>query len=168
LHALDDIDRALVRLLQQDCKQSLGKLGDAVGLSAPSVMERIRKLEAAGVVTGYHARIDAGRVGIDITAFVGVQINYPKDVESFLDLLSGWPEIQECHHVTGQHTLLLKVRAQNTDHLERIISMLRGAGGVTRTETMVVLSTATEHTRVEPPTEQSPRTEARRRRAPRT
>ena len=145
---LDAIDRCLLEALQEDCKQPLAKLGEKVGLSAPSVMERVRKLESAGVITGYHAAVDGRRLGLDITAFVGVSINYPKDIASFLAHVAVRPEVLECHHITGGHTLLLKVKAENTASLERIISAIRSVDGVTRTETMVVLSTAAESSRV--------------------
>ena len=141
---LDDIDRQLLAALQDDCKQPLSKLGDRVGLSAPAVMERVRKLESAGVISGYHAKVDGRRLGLDITSFIGVSINYPKDIEHFLRELAERPEVLECHHVTGGHTLLLKVKTKNTASLERLISRLRQVEGVTRTETMVVLSTAAE------------------------
>lgn len=145
---LDDVDHRLIEALQEDCKQPLGRLGELVGLSAPAVMERVRKLEGTGVITGYHAAVDGRRLGLDITSFIGVSINYPKDIDRFLEELAGRPEVLECHHVTGGHTLLLKVKTRNTASLERLISRLRQVEGVTRTETMVVLSTATESSRV--------------------
>ncbi|HJL17831.1 MAG TPA: Lrp/AsnC family transcriptional regulator [Sandaracinaceae bacterium LLY-WYZ-13_1] len=161
---LDDIDRQLLEALQRDCKQPLSKMGERVGLSAPAVMERVRKLEGAGVITGYHASVDGRRLGLDITSFIGVSINYPKDIDEFLRELSERPEVLECHHVTGGHTLLLKVKTRNTASLERLISRLRQVEGVTRTETMVVLSTASESTRI-PLGELEPAAEAPRRKA---
>jgi Lrp/AsnC family leucine-responsive transcriptional regulator len=146
---LDDIDRQLLIELQANCKTPLQKLGEKVGLSAPSVLERVRKLEVAGVITGYHALVDAKKVGLDITAFVGVAINYPKNIEAFERGLAGVAGVLESHHVTGRHTLILKVRARNTDALESLISRIRSLDGVERTETMVVLSTRAE--RVEQP-----------------
>src|SRR5687768_8779498 len=151
---LDDIDRQLLIELQSNCKTPLQKLGEKVGLSAPSVMERVRKLEQAGVITGYHALVNAKKVGLDITAFVGVSINYPKNIANFEKGLAGVRGILESHHVTGGSTLLLKVRAKNTDGLERLISHIRAIDGVERTETMVVLSTRTE--RPEQPNEVDP------------
>lgn len=145
---LDAIDRVLLEALQEDCKQSLSKLGEKVGLGPPAVMERVRKLESAGVITGYHAAVDGKQLGLDITAFVGVSINYPKDIGGFLQTVASRPEVLECHHVTGGHTLLLKVKTENTASLERVISALREVEGVTCTETMVVLSTAAEMFRV--------------------
>ena len=143
---LDDIDRQILGILQDDCKMALAKIGEHVGLSAPSVVERIRKLETEGFIEGYHARLDARRLGIDVTAFIGVGVSHPRDIQQFEARLGEFEEILECHHVTGGHTLLLKVKTRNTETLERLISALRALDGVERSETMVVLSTKVERT----------------------
>lgn len=145
---LDDIDLRIARELQRDCKQPLARLGEAVGLSAPSVLERVRKLEQAGVIRAYEARLDPRAVGLDITAFVQVAINFPRNIAAFEKHVAEMPEVMECHHVTGGSTLLMKVRVRNTDALEALISRIRIIDGVERTETMVVLSTICEHARV--------------------
>lgn len=144
MHQLDSIDAKLVAGLQADAKASLSDLGRLVGLSAPAVMERVRKLERAGVITGYHATVDARRLGLDIAAFIGVSIRDPRHLESAEIWAQSEPQIMECHHVTGGHSLLLKVKTSNTQALEYLISRIRGLEGVERTETMVVLSTHTE------------------------
>ncbi|MCA9601110.1 MAG: Lrp/AsnC family transcriptional regulator [Polyangiales bacterium] len=141
---MDPIDQRLVHALQRDCKTPLAKLGELVCLSAPAVMERVRKLEQTGVIRGYTALVDARSVGLDVTAFVGVSVASPAHIESFEHAISPLPEVLECHHVTGAHTLLLKVKARNTAGLEKLIKTLRAIDGTTRTETMVVLSTAKE------------------------
>ncbi len=145
---LDEIDRLLLGELQADAKISLQKLGERVDLSAPSVMERIRKLEHAGVITGYHAVVDARRVGLDIAAFIGVAITNPKQLAAFESWVDAVPQILECHHVTGEHTLLLKVKTENTRALEQLISRIRSLEGVAGTETMIVLSTHAERAQV--------------------
>ncbi len=144
----DDIDRSILRLLQDDCKTSLAKIGAAVGLSAPSVVERIRKLEHAGVIRGYHAVLDARRVGLDVTAFIGVSINHPRLIAAFEREVEGLANVLECHHVTGAYTVLVKIKSRNTAALEQLISRIRSIEGVQRTETMVVLSTHTERVQV--------------------
>jgi Lrp/AsnC family leucine-responsive transcriptional regulator len=141
---LDPVDVALLRRLQDDCKASLAVLGDEVGLSAPAVMKRLRKLEAAGFVRGYHAELAGKALGLDITAFVGLTINFPKDIEEFASIIEVMDEIQECHHVTGRHSLLLKVRTRNTAALEELISRLQRIDAVRGTETTIVLSTRKE------------------------
>jgi len=141
---LDEIDAQLLEELQRDCKTPLAKLGERVGLSAPSVMERIRKLEQGGVIRSYEAVVDGRRVGLDVTAFVWVALNYPRYKGAFEEEVVRLPAVLECHHVTGGSSLLLKVRARNTAQLEGIISQLRNIDGVERTETNVVLSTQKE------------------------
>ena len=141
---LDAIDRHILAVLQENCKLPLVKIGERVGLSAPSVNERIRKLEESGVIRGYTAILDARTLGKDITAFIGVFIDHPKAINQFERAIDKVEAVQECHHVTGQHTFLLKVKANNTSSLEELISKIRSIEGVARTETSVVLSTYTE------------------------
>lgn len=142
-HGLDDIDRRILAVLQEDCKTPLAKVGERVGLSAPSVVERVRKLETEGFIRGYHALLDARRFGIDVTAFIGVWLAH-KSMGDFEANLEGYDDVLECHHVTGGPSLLLKVRTRNTETLEKLIRQLRSQSGVQRTETNVVLSTRIE------------------------
>ena len=141
---LDDIDLRILEMLQADCRTSLARVGEAAGLSAPAVLERIKKLEAAQVITGYRAILDGRRLGLDITAFIGVIISHPNLIGDFERRVVALHDVLECHHVTGEYTLLLKVKTTNTSSLERLISQIRSLDGVARTETMVVLSTHTE------------------------
>ena len=142
--APDDTDIRILGLLQEDCRTPLARLGEQVGLSAPAVLERIKKLEAAGVVTGYHAIIDGRKIGYDVTAFIGVVTSDPDSIVPFEQQVNSLVSVLECHHVTGAFTFLLKVKTANTSSLERLISQIRSLDGVARTETMVVLSTHTE------------------------
>jgi Lrp/AsnC family leucine-responsive transcriptional regulator len=145
---LDPTDVAILELLQQNCKQPLSAIGEQVGLSAPSVLERIHKLEEAGVILGYVALLDGRRLGKDVTAFIGVSLSHPRAFVTFEGEVEKVADILECHHVTGQHTLMLKVKTRNTESLERLIERIREIDGVTRTETMVVLSTYEERVRI--------------------
>ncbi len=145
---LDEIDRHILALLQENCKLPLAKIGEQVGLSAPSVIERIKKLEDNHVIAGYRAILDARRLGKDVTAFIGVSISHPKLIGEFEKEIAELDGVLECHHVTGQHTLLLKVKTASTSSLEELISKIRSIEGVDRTETMVVLSTHTERTQI--------------------
>ncbi len=145
---LDASDRGILEGLQDNCKQSLAVLGEKVGLSAPSIVDRIHKLEEAGVIRGCTAQLDARRVGKDVTAFIGVSTDRPAAIRSVAREVCLMDEALDCHHVTGSHTLMLKVKTRSTETLEGLIDRVRGLEGVTRTETMVVLSTHAERSRI--------------------
>jgi Lrp/AsnC family leucine-responsive transcriptional regulator len=142
---LDEIDRRILEMLQADCKVALAKVGEQVGLSPPSIVERVRKLENEGFIQGYHAQLNARRLGFDVAAFISVWTAHPRVIKDFERQLAEFEDVLECHHVTGDPTLLLKVKTRNTQSLERLISSLRSLPGVERTETNVVLSTLVEH-----------------------
>jgi len=147
-HPPDAIDLQILDLLQDNCKQPLASIGQKVGLTASSVMERIHKLEQAGVITGYSARVDPRRLGREVTAFIGVQISHPRAIAAFEREIAHLDDVLDCHHVTGGHTLMLKIKTESTETLERLIDRMRSVEGVMRTETMVVLSTHSERQRI--------------------
>jgi Lrp/AsnC family leucine-responsive transcriptional regulator len=153
---LDNTDLGILTMLQDDCRSALARIGEHVGLSAPSVLERIKKLEAAGVITGYHAILDARRLGFDVTAFIGVVTSHPNLIDTLERQLVALDGVLECHHVTGEYTLLLKVKTANTSSLERLITAVRSLDGVTRTETTVVLSTHAERAQLALQSEEHP------------
>ena len=144
----DAIDRAILELLQENCKQPLAAIGEKVGLKAPSVVDRIRKLEDAGVIVGYVAQLDARRLGNDVTAFIGVDTDHSRAIGQLERALAGIDDVLEVHHVTGSHTLMLKAKTRNTETLERLIDRVRSLEAVAGTETSVVLSTHAEGTRI--------------------
>src|SRR5215471_5373485 len=121
---LDEIDVQILALLQEHCKMPLAKIGQRVGLSAPAVIERIKKLEEEAVITGYTALLDTRKLGCDIAAFIGVQTSHPRSIRDVEQQIESRPEVLECHHVTGSYTLLLKVKTANTTTLEELISHL--------------------------------------------
>jgi len=141
---LDEIDRGILELLQADCKATLARVGEQVGLSAPAVVERVKRLEHEGFIEGYHARLNARLLGLDVCAFISVWTTHARAMDELTVRLESFEDILECHHVTGDPTLLLKVKTRNTQSLERLISAVRSLPGVERTETNVVLSTWVE------------------------
>jgi Lrp/AsnC family leucine-responsive transcriptional regulator len=144
----DAIDLQILGTMQEHGRIALTKLAEQVGLTAPSVIERVKKLEDLGIITGYHAVVDARKLGKDVTAFIGVSIGDPRTIGVFEQTVQQLDDILECHHVTGEHTVLLKVKTHNTATLESLIRTIRMIDGVIRTETMVVLSTHTERTHI--------------------
>ena len=146
---MDAMDLKLLQRLQDDGRATQLELSKDIGLSQPATAERIRKLEEAGVITGYGARVDATKLGYDVTAFVGVGIEHPKFFDAFIKKVLKMPEVLECHRVAGGDSYLLKVRTKNTRTLDALlVDALRTIPGVTRTFTTIVLSSAKEDTRV--------------------
>jgi Lrp/AsnC family leucine-responsive transcriptional regulator len=148
---LDAKDRHIVRLVQRDAKLAQSEIAKQVGLSTAAVNERLRKLEAAGVIRRFAAVVDPAAVGAGVTAFVEVFFEHPRFEAGFLERIAKLNEVQECHHVTGEFSLLLKVRVRDMESLQQLLlEQLAGHEGVRQTRTVMVLSTVKEETYVEP------------------
>lgn len=146
---LDQIDYKILDLLQRDALRTQSEIAAEVGLSQPAVAERVRKLEANELITGYSAQVDARKLGKDITAFVGVSIDHPRHNNQFTKAILALPDVLECHRVTGEDSYLLKIKTDDTQSLDKLISeRIRAITGVTKTHTKVVMSSVKESTRV--------------------
>ena len=164
---MDPIDYQILDLLQRDARVTQVQIAAAVGLSQPSVADRIRKLDASGAVLGYVARLDPRALGNDIRALVGVRIAHPRHHDAFTRRILAIPEVQECHRVAGLDSYVLKVVARNTTALDDLLSgTLRRITGVTRTTTTVVLATVKETTAVPLPPDEPPAARRRTRGSP--
>jgi Lrp/AsnC family transcriptional regulator, leucine-responsive regulatory protein len=141
---IDHIDLKILSILQNSGRSRLADIADEVELSAPAVLERVKKLEVNGVIKGYQALLDGKKVGKDITAFIGVSIGNQRDIDKFATQMLRNPDVLECHHITGDESFILKVKSANTTSLEKLLGEIRSVEGVTRTVTRVVLSTAKE------------------------
>jgi len=146
-HRVDARDRQILDLVQRDAKMPQAEIARRVGLSTASVNERLRKLEQGGVIKGYVAQIDAAQVGASVTAFIEVFIEHPRHEPAFLDEIMRLDQVLECHHVTGEFSVLLKVRVTDISGLQQLIlRRLNSMEGVRQTRTVMVLSTVKEHT----------------------
>ena len=142
---MDTIDIKAVERLQVAGRESWATLGVALGMTGPAAAERVRRLEAEGVIRGYAALVDPAAVGAGLTAFVSVTLERPGDRTAFLRRVARLAAIQECHHVAGDYDYLLKVRCAGTAELDRILTDdLKGVPGAVRTRTTVVLRTLKE------------------------
>lgn len=149
---MDDIDLRILDLLTADGRITFADLAEAVGLSAPSIADRVRRLEQRGVILGYEARLDANLLGAGLTAFIAVTLASTDARIGFLEALAAFPEVVECHHVAGDDDYLLKVHVDGTRGLEDLVSdRLKALPGVGRTRTTVVLSTALDRPLVPAP-----------------
>ncbi len=144
MEKLDAIDVQILDLLQREGRIKRTAVAEAVGLSIPSVSDRMRKLEARGVLTGFRGAVDAKRLGWDVTAFVFVQSVGSDHYPEFIETVTALDEVQELHSVTGDGSHILKVRVRNTTGLERLLARLQAVPGVRGTRTSLVLSTHKE------------------------
>ena len=142
--AIDAVDRQLIDLLRANGRASYAELARQVGLSSPAVHERVGKLEASGVITGYRAVIDPPSVGLDVTALIGVIESDSVDDTGLEGAMRAMPGIEDCWRVAGSEGYVLKARVTDIPALEATISALNRIRGVARTRTTVVLSTKWE------------------------
>jgi Lrp/AsnC family transcriptional regulator, leucine-responsive regulatory protein len=142
---MDTVDATILTLLMRDGRDAWARIGERVGLTGPAVAERVRKLEEQGVIRGFAALVAAAPVGFPLTAFVSVTLETPHHRRAFLARIAALPEVQECHHVTGDDDYLLKVRSRGPADLDRLLTeQLKGGPGVIRTRTQVVLRSEKE------------------------
>lgn len=137
-------DAKILEILQRDGRRPYAELGAEVGISGPSVHERVKKLEARRVIQGYTARVDPSAVGLVILAFCWVTQAPGTSAKDLTGDFAAIAEIEECHHIAGEADYLLKLRARDTLDLERVLRIVQSIDHVFTTETDVVLSTAFE------------------------
>lgn len=133
---MDEIDKKILRLLQEDARTSYAELGRQVGLTTPAVIERVRKLEDAGIIAGYRADIDTSKVGLPITAFIRMSIS-GVDYSHIIEVARGSTEVLECHRGTGEDSFIMKIAVSSVEHLQQMIDRLTPYGITTTT---IVLS----------------------------
>lgn len=147
---MDHKDKLILEILQEDAKTAQAEVARRVGLSPASVNERIHKLEEAGVIRRYVAILDDQKAGKDITAFIEVFIEHPRNEDGFVRLTREMNEVQECHYVTGEFSCLLKVKVPDRQSLrELVLDRINALEGIRQTKTMIVLETAKEETRLD-------------------
>ncbi len=128
---LDPTDRAIIREIERDARITWAQLGRRVSLTAPAARERVRRMERAGVITGYGAWIDPERVGRGIGAFVRVATPTPQRVERLVAFAQDRGEVVECHTLTGEETVLLRVQVGSMAELDRLTTSLNQFGKTT-------------------------------------
>jgi len=146
---VDAVDRRLLALLQREGRAPVARLASAVGLSAPPVHERLRRLEAAGIIRRYTALLDPARLGLGMTVYVSVTLALHREgaVLKFREAVGKVPAILECHHTTGTSDFLLKVVVRDAAAYEHLVlATLTQLPGVERLNSSVVLSTMKSET----------------------
>ncbi|MBK1615403.1 ArsR family transcriptional regulator [Rubrivivax gelatinosus] len=150
-YALDSYDTRLLAELQADARLSLAELGRRVHLSQPAVAERVRKLEAAGVITGYRATVNLGALGYGIRALVRVGRT---DYARMLELIAQTAEIANAWNITGEDSWMLEIAVTDVAHLDAVVSRLCL---LAETSTSIILKTLCEHRVMLPPAGRAPR-----------
>lgn len=141
---LDKIDLKILRDLQDEGRMTNVTLAQRAGISAPPCLRRVRALEEAGFILGYHADLDGERIGFEVTFFalVGLDSQSESVLSAFEDGMADWPEVRECHMTRGPHDFVLRIVARNTAHENELTTRLTAAPHVATVQTIQVIRTA--------------------------
>ncbi len=141
---LDRIDLHILKDLQDEGRMTNVELAQRAGISAPPCLRRVRALEEAGFLTGYHADLDAERLGFEVMFFalVGLDSQSEGVLTAFEGLMSEWEEVRECHMARGPHDFVLRIVARNTAHENALTTKLTSASHVATVQTIQVIRTA--------------------------
>jgi Lrp/AsnC family transcriptional regulator, leucine-responsive regulatory protein len=142
---IDQIDWKILKELQEDARTSFAELGRRVGLTTPAVIERVRKLEDAKIITGFRVEIDTAKVGFPITAFIRMSIS-GIEYSKIIEVAENSSEILECHRGTGGDSFIMKVAVADVEHLQNLIDKLTPYGITT---TSIVLSSPVKNRVIE-------------------
>lgn len=140
---MDVIDKKILQMAQLHGRASYHEFGEAVGLSVSAINERLKKLQSQGVIRGWSAQIDSKSIGLEVLAFIYVQIDRPNNEKEFSKRVNAIHEVIECHYVTGEWSYLMKVRTATIAELETVLSSkIKSIDGVMNTHTVIVLSSS--------------------------
>lgn len=140
-HDIDETDVIILNLLIENARMTYADIAKKVGMKSPSVIDRIKRLESEGIIKNYSVEISYEKLGYDIMAFIGVSVDNAQHIVDFEDNMQNLHnDIIECHHVTGDFTMLLKVITKNTSTLSELIKEIRNLPGVQKTNTLLVFS----------------------------
>jgi Lrp/AsnC family leucine-responsive transcriptional regulator len=142
LEPLDVTDRRILELLQDNARRTFGDIGAQVGLSAPAVKRRIDRLEEAGIIRGYTAVVDHGKLGRPLEAFAELRFAGKTRVDDIEGIAADVPEIQAIFTVAGDPDALAWIRVRDVQDLKRVIDQLRKSGKITGTKTLMVLGSS--------------------------
>lgn len=142
---IDGIDIKILTILRQDGRASNAGIARQVGMAPSAILERIRKLEARGIITGYEAKINPDAIGLSLLSFIRIRADEAVDSMAVGEALAKFPEVQEVHYTAGEDGYLIKVRTKNAEHLGKFLRDRIGTiREITSTMSTVVLTTVKE------------------------
>jgi Lrp/AsnC family leucine-responsive transcriptional regulator len=145
---IDKIDVKILNILQDEARTKRNVLAEAVGLSLPSLSERLKKLEEKGIITGYYTKLNLKNFGLDIMAFITIHTDSSKHYESFAKNVQETEEILECYAVLGEGSHVMKAVVKDSESLEQLLGKIQSWKGVKRTHSRFILSTVKETTKI--------------------
>jgi Transcriptional regulators len=138
---MDSLDIKILKLLKNNARVTASEISSKINLSVPAVSDRLRKLDASGVIEKYTVIINAKKLNRNLTVIMFISLESPKYTNNFLDAIQKDDEIIECHYLAGDYDYSLKIITQNTETLEKILNKIKGMNGIIKTKTTVTLST---------------------------
>lgn len=145
---MDDTDREICALLQDDAKRPTAAIAEAVGLPLSTAADRLKRLQATGAIRGWQAVLDPATLGAGLCAFVLIDMAYDGEAEATA-ALAAHPEVQELHHISGPHSYLMKLRLADMAALQAFLAdAVKPLAAVTRTETILTLDSVKETARI--------------------
>ena len=138
---MDSLDIKILRLLQNNARVTASEISSKINLSVPAVSDRLRKLDASGVIEKYTVIINARKLNRNLTVIMFISLESPKYTAKFLDAIQKDDEIIECHYLAGDYDYALKIITENTESLEKILNKIKSMNGIIKTKTTVTLST---------------------------
>lgn len=139
---MDSIDVKIIKLLQANARITASEIAGEVNLSIPAVSERLKKLEASGIIKQYTTIINPERLNKDLMAIIFITLERPKYSEIFVDFVKERNDILECHYLAGDFDYALKIMTENTATLQELLNHIKSVQGVQKTRTIIVLSSA--------------------------
>lgn len=141
---MDDIDKKILRKLQENARVTISELSSEIALSMPAISERLKKLENSGVIRQYAAILDPMKLNKHLMALIFLRFDNPGHGDRFGAFVKNEPEIKECFYITGDFDYSLKIITENTRTLEKLLTRIKNQPGIVKTQTIVVLSTITD------------------------
>ena len=147
---MDKIDIGIIQCLTEDARMNASQIGSKVNLSVSAVIERMKKLEASGLIRGYTAVVDERLAGYDINALISVRLEHPKYNQSFCQQMREYTAVMECFYITGDFDYMARVCVGSTEELTKVLNDIKQLPGVSLTRTYVVLESVKQGTSVIP------------------